>query len=186
MLPTLDSQRLRLRTPQIADSGDLFRVFSHPEAMRYWSSTPYEDPQKAVDLVKEIHQLCESKALYQWGIEWREEQRLIGTCTLAGLDWSNGRCEVGFILHPDYWRKGIISEALSTLFQHAFDDLKMRRIEADVDPKNIASVRTLERMGFQREGLLRERWNVGGDIQDSLFYGLLKSDWEQRLQQQES
>ena len=62
----------------------------------------------------------------------------------------------------------------------------MRRIEADVDPKNIASVRTLERMGFQREGLLRERWNVGGEIQDSLFYGLLKSDWEQRLQQQES
>ena len=186
MLSTLDSHRLRLRTPQFSDSDDLYQVFSNPQAMRYWSCSPYKDPQKAVDLVQEIHELCERKTLYQWGIEWHPEQRLIGTCTLAGLDWANGRCEVGFILHPSYWRKGIVSEALTALFNHAFGDLKMRRIEADVDPKNTASVRTLERMGFQREGLLRERWNVGGEIQDSLFYGLLKSDWAQHLQQQES
>jgi RimJ/RimL family protein N-acetyltransferase len=47
-----------------------------------------------------------------------------------------------------------------------------------VDPRNAASIRTLERLGFQREGYLRERWQVNGETQDALFYGLLRPDWE--------
>ena len=53
--------------------------------------------------------------------------------------------------------------------------------EADVDPRNAASIRTLERLGFQREGYLRERWQVNGEIQDALFYALLRPDWETLL-----
>ena len=51
-------------------------------------------------------------------------------------------------------------------------------IEADVDPRNSASIRTVERLGFEREGYLRERWQVNGEIQDALFFGLLRPDWE--------
>jgi RimJ/RimL family protein N-acetyltransferase len=53
----------------------------------------------------------------------------------------------------------------------------LRRLEADVDPRNTASIHTLERLGFQREGFLRERWQVNGEIQDALFYGLLRREW---------
>ena len=56
-------------------------------------------------------------------------------------------------------------------------DVRLRRLEADVDPRNAASIRTLERLGFQREGFLRERWHVNGEIQDAIFYGLLRRDW---------
>jgi RimJ/RimL family protein N-acetyltransferase len=70
-----------------------------------------------------------------------------------------------------------MAEALQTLLNHAFEGLELRRLEADVDPRNTASIRTLERLGFKREGYLRERWHVAGEIQDALFYGLLKREW---------
>jgi RimJ/RimL family protein N-acetyltransferase len=55
--------------------------------------------------------------------------------------------------------------------------MAMRRIEADVDPRNLPSLRTLEALGFRREGYLRQRWQVGGELQDSVLMGLLASDW---------
>jgi RimJ/RimL family protein N-acetyltransferase len=54
---------------------------------------------------------------------------------------------------------------------------RLRRLEADVDPRNENSMRILEKLGFQREGLLRERWNVGDEIQDTAFLGLLAREW---------
>jgi ribosomal-protein-alanine N-acetyltransferase len=68
-------------------------------------------------------------------------------------------------------------EALAVLIDYAFRSLKLRRLEADVDPANASSLRVLERMGFLREGLLRERWNVGGVIADSVMLGLLAREW---------
>jgi RimJ/RimL family protein N-acetyltransferase len=70
-----------------------------------------------------------------------------------------------------------VREALGALLDWAFADLGLRRIEADVDPRNAASIRTLEHLGFVREGYLRERWNVAGEVQDALFYGLLAREW---------
>jgi RimJ/RimL family protein N-acetyltransferase len=73
-----------------------------------------------------------------------------------------------------------MGEALTLLFAFAFGELRLRRLEADVDPRNAASIRSLERLGFRREGYLRERWCVNGEIQDALFYGLLRREWEER------
>ena len=66
------------------------------------------------------------------------------------------------------------------LLDFAFRDLGLRRLEADVDPRNAASIRSLERLAFRREGYLRERWCVGGEVQDAIFYGLLRREWEAR------
>ncbi|MGH8430561.1 MAG: GNAT family N-acetyltransferase, partial [Solimonas sp.] len=63
------------------------------------------------------------------------------------------------------------------LFDFAFGTPNLRRLEADVDPRNANSLRILGKLGFRREGLLRERWNVGGEIQDTVFLGLLARDW---------
>ena len=71
-----------------------------------------------------------------------------------------------------------MKETLTAVFNYAFDELNFHRIEADVDPRNAASIRALERLGFQREGYMRERWHVNGEIQDAVFFGLLKPDWE--------
>jgi RimJ/RimL family protein N-acetyltransferase len=63
------------------------------------------------------------------------------------------------------------------LLEYAFGGIKLRRLEADVDPRNTHSIKTLERLGFKQEGFLRERWQVAGEIQDALFYGLLEREW---------
>ncbi len=91
------------------------------------------------------------------------------------------RCaEVGYILKSAHWGKGYMSEGLGALIDHSFRVMKLRRLEADVDPRNANSLRILERMGFSHEGLLRERWDVAGDIQDSVFLGLLAREWTGR------
>ena len=64
------------------------------------------------------------------------------------------------------------------LFGHAFGAMSLRRIEADVDPRNLPSLRTLENLGFRREGYLRQRWQVAGELQDSVLMGLLAGDWQ--------
>ncbi|HEV3426497.1 MAG TPA: GNAT family protein, partial [Paraburkholderia sp.] len=86
------------------------------------------------------------------------------------------RAEIGFCLQRRQWGKGYMSEAAAAVVEHAFEAVKLNRIEADIDPRNTASARVLERLGFVREGLLRERWIVGDEVTDSALYGLLRSD----------
>jgi RimJ/RimL family protein N-acetyltransferase len=71
---------------------------------------------------------------------------------------------------------GYAREAVPLALGHAFGKLALNRVEADADPRNLPSCRLLERLGFTREGLLRERWRVGDDVQDSVIYGLLARD----------
>ena len=71
----------------------------------------------------------------------------------------------------------MMSEALTALLEFAFGVLGLERIEADADPRNERSLRLLERQGFRREGYLRERYHLEGEIQDAVFLGLLRREW---------
>ncbi len=68
-------------------------------------------------------------------------------------------------------------EALVKLIAFGFTEMNLNRIEADVDPRNARSVLSLERLAFQKEGHLRQRWIVGEEVSDSWVYGLLRSEW---------
>jgi ribosomal-protein-alanine N-acetyltransferase len=70
-------------------------------------------------------------------------------------------------------------QALQALLRYAFQTLDLNRLEADIDPRNLASARTLERLGFQKEGHLRERWIVNNEISDTWLYGLLCQEWQE-------
>ena len=179
-LPTLEGARVRLRWLVPSDVGALYAIFSHPEVMRYWSYLPYEREEQAEELLLAIHRMFTDQSLFQWGIARREDDHVIGTCTLSSVDANQLRAELGYALGHAHWGQGIMSEALELLLPFAFGEMGLRRLEADVDPKNVASVRSLERLGFQREGYLRERWFVGGETQDSFFYGLLRREWDAR------
>jgi RimJ/RimL family protein N-acetyltransferase len=176
-LPTLAAPRVDLRWIEDADLPALFEIFSDPEVMRYWSSPPLDGPGAAVDLLREIRQHFKKRTFFQWGIARRADGLLLGTCTLFHLDAGNRRAEIGFALGRAHWRQGYVAEALGRLLEFAFGDLRLHRLEADVDPRNDPSLRTLERLGFRREGYLRERYHVNGDIQDTVMLGLLRREW---------
>ncbi len=176
-LPILASSRVLLRWLEHRDAAALFEIYCDDQVMRYWSSSPWTDPGAGLELIESIRRYFTEGTLYEWGVARRSDDKIIGTCTLAQVDPQNRRAEIGFILRQDHWGQGYMSEATRTLFTFAFEELGLHRVEADVDPRNKASIRLLESLGFQREGYLRERWIVGGEINDTVFYGLLRREW---------
>jgi ribosomal-protein-alanine N-acetyltransferase len=160
------------------DVDGLFEIFSDPQVMRYWSSGPLVDRAAAVKLFEEIPKSNAGGSMMKWGLALTENDFVIGTTTYFNLSLSNGRVEIGYAMNRSFWGKGLMNEALIAMINYGFNSMSLRRIEADVDPRNDASIRTLERLGFRREGFLRERWHVEGEIQDAYFYGLLRNQWK--------
>lgn len=179
-LPTITTPRLRLRWLTPDDAPALFAIFGDPVVCRYWSRPMLEDVRAAAELQREIEEHFTNRSLFQWGIADRHTDRVLGTCTLASLSAAHRRAEVGYALARAAWRKGYVGEALTALLTFAFETLGLHRLEADVDPRNAPSIRVLDRLGFQREGHLRERYQVSGELQDALIYGLLRPEWRAR------
>jgi [ribosomal protein S5]-alanine N-acetyltransferase len=176
-LPTIDANRICLRWISEADTDAFYAVYSNPEVMRYWSTPPLADREAAASVIKKIQEDWKRHIILKWGIALRPDDQLIGSLTLFNLDFNHRRAEIGYALGREHWGHGYMNEALMTLLKYAFESLNLHRIEADVDPRNAASISTLEKLGFQREGVLRERWQVNGEIQDAFFYGLLRHEW---------
>lgn len=176
-LPVIETERLRLRMLTDKDVPGIFEIFSDPEVMRYWSSEPMTRVDDAAQLLGEIRSGFNSRTLFEWGVAQREDDAVIGTCTLFHIDLRNRRAEIGYALRSSHWGRGLMVEAVGALINFAFDTLVLHRLEADVDPGNAASLGLLEKLGFEREGHSRERWIIAGKAYDSILLGLLRRDW---------
>jgi ribosomal-protein-alanine N-acetyltransferase len=177
----LSAPRVTLRFLTAADAPALYGIFSDREVMRFWSRPPMVDPHEATAHVQDVCANYRSGDALQLGIERNSDRALVGTCTLFHFHWGSRRAELGYALARAAWGQGLMHEALNALVTHAFNRLDLRRIEADIDPRNAASARSLERLGFRKEGHLRERWLVDGEVSDSDLYGLLRIDWQARV-----
>lgn len=175
-LPTLTAERLLLRWLTPEDAPALFTVFGDPEVCRYWSRPAMRDVTAAAELQREVARHFAARTLFQWGIVERAGGDVIGTATLAWLSAEHGRAGIGYAFARSVWGRGYATEAVAALVAFAFDSLGMRRLEADVDPRNDRSIRVLERLGFRREGVQRERYVLAGEVQDAVLYGLLRSE----------
>lgn len=178
--PLLDSQRVRLRPLRESDVDDVFCVYGDSAVMRYWSTPVFRERAQAQRLIEQVRRSFATRTLVEWGIVRPEDDVVLGTCSIFRIEPVHRRAEIGFALRRDDWGRGIASEAVATTVEFAFGPLDLIRIEADVDPRNDRSIRLLERLGFQREGYLRNRYIVSGEIQDTLFLGLLREEWRAR------
>jgi ribosomal-protein-alanine N-acetyltransferase len=172
---------LRLRWLTAADLAALYAIFSDAEVTRYWGSARFTKLADAEALLESIQSHFRARTLFQWGIELADGDsagQIIGTCTLAHIDPVNRRGELGFALGRSHWGHGYARTAAAAVLAFAFEQLQLHRVSADTDPRNAASIRTLEKLGFRREGLLREHYHVTGEIQDALLFGLLRSEWQ--------
>ena len=178
--PVISTARLELRASTPADVDQIFAIFSDPEVTRYWSTPPMRSRDEAAAMVERAATHLAAGSGMSWVVCRREDARVMGTCSLFHFHEQNDRAEIGYGLGRTYWGNGHMSEALTALIEYAFAGMDLRRLEADTDPRNAASIRLLERLGFSREGLLRERWVVAGVVSDSLLLGLLRSEWMAR------
>ena len=174
---TLQTARLTIRWLRADDVDALFNIFSDKQAMRYWSSLPLQTVQDAHLLLKGAEDGYINKSGIRFGIESKETGQLLGTCSLFRFHHTSRRAELGYILGRPFWGNGFMHEALVAVVDYAFNQLDLHRLEADIDPRNNASRQSLRRLGFLKEGVLRERWIVNGEVSDSELYGLLRREW---------
>lgn len=178
---TLQTTRLTLRPPRRGDEDGLFAIHSDPEVMRYFSEPPWTDPDRPARQIDDDAGRFEREESFRFAIVLNDTGRQVGNCSLHALHRQNRRAEIGYALARSHWGHGYMHEALQALLGFAFTDLDLHRLEADIDPRNVASATALKRLGFQEEGLLRERWIVDGAVSDSALYGLLRRNWQATL-----
>lgn len=176
-VPTLEGSRVRLRPLRISDADDFFALHSDPRVMRYWSHPPWTEREQAIARIEHLERDRANAEFYTWATTIDGTDRLVGTVSLFAINRAQFRADVGYALSPSHWGHGYATEGLRLAITFAFDTIGLARLEADIDPRNEASCRLVERVGFRREGLLRRRWHVAGEITDSAMYGLLRDEY---------
>lgn len=178
--PVLTTERLMLRPLAASDAPALYAIFSDPAVVRYWSSEPWTDISFAEAAIARALEAYRDETELRFAIEVAATRELIGTVALHHFFNQNNRCELGYALGSRHWGQGYASEALVAALDHGFSAMGLNRIEADIDPRNAASARLLEKLGFRKEGLMPQRWLVHGEYADTAYYGLLRSYWDLR------
>jgi RimJ/RimL family protein N-acetyltransferase len=162
------TERLLLRPARADDLEGLHAILSNPRAMAYWSSPPHADIEKTRDWLASMIAIQPSEG-EDFIVEF--EGRVVGK---AGL-WRFP--EIGFIFHPDHWGRGFANEALSLVFDRAFGVHSLQRVDADVDPRNEASLKLLAGLGFHETGRKECTWLVGDQWCDSVYLALDAESW---------
>ena len=183
--PVLQTDRLLLREFQSQDVAAVFEIFRREDVNRYVGGELMQSITEAEERVKTRLNLFRDGMGVRWAITLLENPtRLIGSCGYFNLRRGTETREMGYELHPDYWNRGIVTEALRAVLNFAFSTespAHVHRMEAIVIPENIPSIRVLEKLGFQLEGIRREFGYWKGRYQDVCLYALLAHEWKEMM-----
>jgi len=172
----LETPRLLLREFCADDVDDVFAYVSDPEVTRHLI---LETQQRRDETVALLARAVENyrRETPMWAIEYKPDHRVVGGCGMRNWDRASARVEISYALARPYWGQGIVREALSALIDFGFTRMRLNRIEAHTMPTNTASCRMLEKLGFTREGIMRQHEFFKGAHQDLALYSLLANDW---------
>ena len=170
--PVLETERLLLRKLSIEDIIAMFDLRTNDEVMRYIGRPR---PKDEGDIKEMINKMNETSMRIQWGISLKEKDEIIGTLGYHRIEKEHYRAEVGYLLHPDHWKTGIMSEALNKIIDYGFNKMNLHSIEAIINPENMASRNLLLKTGFIKEGYFKENFFFEGKFYDSEVYSLLKN-----------
>lgn len=178
--PSLITNRLKLVEITHNHVDSLYEILSLEEVTRYYGTDRFTYLGEASRLIDMFNKNFFEKRGIRWGIILKENQKFIGTIGLNGLQMNNKRAEIGYELHPTYWRKGYISEAIEKVLQFSFENMDINRMGAVVYPENEPSLNLLMKLGFEKEGLLRGYIQQNGQFHDTYVLSLLKYEWANR------
>lgn len=173
--PELQTKRLVLRQITNEDAEDIFILRSDPAILQFLNKEPAATIKDAVDFINQVNANIDENDAVMWGIALQESSAwLIGTVCFWHIRKENYRAELGYVLQPAHWGRGIMKEALQAVIQYGFSGMQLHSMEANVDPANQASVALLESLGFIREAYLRENVCFQGKFGDTAIYSRLK------------
>lgn len=172
-----ETPRLLLRSIRLSDEEAIFTLLSDERVVRHMLF-PLFTRERAHAFVVRLQQAPAAGQPPQvvLGIAPRPGGDLMGLCGLV-LKPELDEGEVWYLLRPEHWGRGIVTEAVRSLVDHGFGVLALHRIWASCLPENPASARVLEKLGFRREGLLRQNLRIHGQWRDSILYAVLAAEW---------
>jgi RimJ/RimL family protein N-acetyltransferase len=165
----LRTDRLRLRPPVPSDLARMHAILSDLRATAYWSTPPHESLDQSEAFLAGMIGGAPPEA-EEFVVE--HEDVLIGKVGLWRFP------EIGFIFDPAWWGRGFATEAARAVLDRAFAVHRLPAVEADVDPRNAASLRLLERIGFRETGRAERTLLVDGVWCDSVYLRLDASRWD--------
>lgn len=154
--PSFETARLFLRPVEAYDQQKVFEGFSHPVITRHMEIT-YASFEATAEQMAWYRNNRETGAGYAWVVGDRNDpDSFFGILSAYYINNKHRRCELGYWIFPEYWGKGYVAEGLEPILQFLSGTLNIHRVGAEVEPENTGSVRVLEKLGFQKEALLRD------------------------------
>ena len=167
----LDGIILKPITTDLAQ--EMFQLRTNEAAMEYINKAKPESINDVLEMINGMQAEFMVKKTMAWAIINLEDNRLAGTVGYYRMLPEHFRAEIGYMLHPDFWGKGIMQKAITAVIGYGFDELQLHSIEARINPANEKSRRVLQKFGFVSEGNLRESFYFDGQFLDSEVFGLL-------------
>lgn len=176
--PQLETTNLFLRRMSPSDASALFKILSDDEVTEFYDDDAFVDVSQASDQIEVWENGFNTQSCIRWGITRKDEGYLIGSCGYYGFHTWYKRASIGYELARTCWRQGIMTEALGAIIEFGFGKMELNRIEAVVMPENTASIIMLEKIGFNKEGLLEEyeKWGSKGFVNLYMF-AMLRKSW---------
>jgi [ribosomal protein S5]-alanine N-acetyltransferase len=175
--PVLRTERLVLRQVTESDGEGLFGIFADDEVTEFYAWDRFTDVAQGHELAARTAAQFRQREAIRWGLMLPGAPRIIGTCGYTRWNQENRFALLGYDLARDYWRHGLMSEAVAAVLRFGFEHMALHRVEATVAAGNTASATLLGRSGFQREGVLRGRFLKQETFRDVQMFGLTRADW---------
>jgi ribosomal-protein-alanine N-acetyltransferase len=169
-MPTLETERLILRSFRKADIDAMAQLFANHDFMRF-SLGAFTERQKTVDFIEKVMGWDRASMPSQFGVVLRGEHAVLGYCGFHHHPEVPGEVEIGYRLHPDYWNRGLITEASRAVRDHGFAERKLPRVISLIHPDNIPSRRVAEKNGMRVEKEITFRGFP------TLVYAITREQW---------
>ena len=179
-IPTIETDRLRLRAVVATDRDDIFDIFSDDEVIRYYDVEAFTSTEQAAGVIDGFAQWFQRQEAVRWGVTLIDSGKLIGTCCFDGIHTPFRRANLGYNLGSAYWRQGYALEACQAIVDFAFSKGlfgPIHRVQAITVPENSASEFLLDKLGFQHEAVLQHYGFWKGLPRDMNMFALLKENY---------
>jgi RimJ/RimL family protein N-acetyltransferase len=174
----LRTERLLLREFMMADWPIVHRYQNDPLYLRYYPFDGHSEGevQRFVQMLIDYQHVVPRRK-FQLALEHQETGALIGNCGIRRKDANDFEADIGYELDPEYWGRGLATEAARAVVRYGFEDLGLHRISSWCVADNVGSARVQEKAGLKLEGRLRHNEFYKGRWWDTLLYGLIADEW---------
>ena len=176
-IPTLETDRLIMRKILPIDCADIYEYSCKPETSRYLLWSPHENPKYTKKYISFVQNAYRNESFYDFALVDKESGKMIGTCGFTGFDLSHNSAEIGYVLNPDFWGKGLAKEAIMRLMAFGFAELRLHRLTARIMTQNTASKRVAEKCGMRHEATHIESMLIKGNYETIDEYAILAKEF---------